>query len=360
MLKSCLTCKIEFEAKTTAMWCSKECKKLHTKKCIEENKRLKAEEQKRSFVQTDDKVQCLICGGAWGSLSSHLSRTHNITADEYRARFNVGSEAIFSKKNLALMSERMAGSNNIAAGHGGRLSPFSKNNKKLDGKTELEKEAFVKESVDKWIKTVPKEDRPMNVEYWVKRGMTEEDARAEVSRRQATFSLEKCKERYGEEEGLKRWQERQDNWIGTINSKSFEEIQAINQSKIWKSGSMSKVSKELFEHLNIENARWGSKNGGEMMVQLSNKRTMIDFSVGKKIIEFYGDYWHAHPEKYPDDSAIFKRRKGYVTASYIRQQDNERITELTAMGYDVLIIWEDDYRKNKEGTIEKCSTFLKE
>jgi G:T-mismatch repair DNA endonuclease (very short patch repair protein) len=332
------------------MWCSKECKKAHTKKCIAENKRLKAEEQKKSFVQTDDKVQCLICGGAWGSLSSHLSRTHGTTADEYRARFNVGSEAIFSKKNLERMSERMSGSNNIAAGHGGRLSPFSKNNKKLDGKTESEKEAFVRESVDKWIKTVPKEDRPMNVEYWVKRGMTEEEAKAEVSRRQTTFSLEKCIERYGEEAGLKRWQERQDGWMKTINSKSFEELEKINQSKIWKSGSMSKVSKDLFEHL----------NGGEMMVQLSNKRTMIDFSVDKKIIEFYGDYWHANPEKYPDDSTIFKRRKGYLTAAEIRHQDKNRIIELTSMGYDVLIVWENEYRKNKKGTIEKCLEFLKE
>jgi len=332
MLKSCLTCKIEFEAKTTAMWCSKECKKVHTKKCVEENKRLKAEEQKKSFVQTDDKVQCLICGGAWGSLSSHLSRTHNITADEYKARFNVGSEAIFSKKNLALMSERMAGSNNIAAGHGGRLSPFSKNNKKLDGKNESEKEAFVKESVGKWIKTVPKEDRPMNVEYWVKRGMTEEDARAEVSRRQATFSLEKCKERYGEEEGLKRWQERQELWHSNYKKSNY-----------------SKISQELFFNLvdYVPDAQFAEHTGEKIFKTLNGSVYKLDFwsPSTKKIIEFDGDYWHS--EK-------------LLQANPGRNENRDKEILSTDKSIRIMHVKEIEYKQNKKGTIEKCLTFLKE
>ncbi len=314
------------------MWCSKECKKAHTKKCIAENKRLKAEEQKKSFVQTDDKVQCLICGGAWGSLSSHLSRTHGTTADEYRARFNVGSEAIFSKKNLERMSERMSGGNNIAAGHGGRLSPFSKNNKKLEGKTESEKEAFVRESVDKWIKTVPKEDRPMNVEYWVKRGMTEEEAKAEVSRRQTTFSLEKCIERYGEEAGLKRWQERQELWHSNYKKSNY-----------------SKISQELFFKLAeaISDAQFAERHGEKVFKTLNGSVYKLDFwcpSI-KKIIEFDGDYWHS--EK-------------FLQANPERNANRDKEILSTDESIRIMHVKEIEYKRDKKGTIEKCLEFLKE
>lgn len=36
MLKKCLTCQTEFESKSKSLWCTKECKALHAKKCREE------------------------------------------------------------------------------------------------------------------------------------------------------------------------------------------------------------------------------------------------------------------------------------------------------------------------------------
>lgn len=68
--------------------------------------------------------------------------------------------------------------------------------------------------------------------YWVNRkGYTVEEAKQKVSERQKTFSKEKCIEKYGEEEGLKRWQERQDKWQNTLNAKTAKEKRKINSLK---------------------------------------------------------------------------------------------------------------------------------
>lgn len=61
--------------------------------------------------------------------------------------------------------------------------------------------------------------------------MTEEEAKIALKESQTTFSLKKCIEKYGEIEGTKRWEERQDKWQNTLNSKSEEEKIKINMSK---------------------------------------------------------------------------------------------------------------------------------
>lgn len=69
------------------------------------------------------------------------------------------------------------------------------------------------------------------IEYYVKQGYTEEEAKALVKERQSTFSLEKCIEKYGENEGIARWKERQEKWQNALKSKSQEEIDEMNKKK---------------------------------------------------------------------------------------------------------------------------------
>ena len=200
------------------------------------------------------------------------------------------------------------------------------------------------------------------VGYYLVRGHSNEDAKRLLAEAQTTFSLEKLVNKYGEAEGAKRWQARQDIWQNTLNAKSFEEQEDINQRKIWKSGSMSKVSQQLFEQINIPGARWGKKtkiNAGEMMIELSKKRrVMIDFSFEQKLIEFHGDYWHANPSKYKPEDIIITRRTGPTTAKDIWETDSQRAASLSSLGYQLLIVWEHDFKTNPQETIEKCKAFL--
>ena len=69
------------------------------------------------------------------------------------------------------------------------------------------------------------------LEYWINKGFTEEEAKIKQKERQTTFTLQKCIETYGTEEGTRIWQQRQDKWQRTINSKSSEEQNRINKNK---------------------------------------------------------------------------------------------------------------------------------
>ena len=70
-----------------------------------------------------------------------------------------------------------------------------------------------------------------SIEYYLKKGLSEEEAKAALKERQATFTLEKCIKRHGLEEGIKIFNERQEKWQNTLNSKTQEEKDAINRSK---------------------------------------------------------------------------------------------------------------------------------
>jgi len=72
---------------------------------------------------------------------------------------------------------------------------------------------------------------PTRIEYWLAKGYSVEDAKLKLSDHQATFNLEKCVKRYGELEGQRIWQDRQDRWQKTLNNKSDEERAAINKKK---------------------------------------------------------------------------------------------------------------------------------
>ena len=80
-------------------------------------------------------------------------------------------------------------------------------------------------------------------EYWIEKGFSEEDAKKKVSNIQTTFSKEKCIEKHGNEKGLVIWQERQNKWQDTLNSKSKEELDFINAKK-------SQVFKQLINDFN--------------------------------------------------------------------------------------------------------------
>lgn len=51
--------------------------------------------------------------------------------------------------------------------------------------------------------------KPTRIQYFIDKGLTEDEAKITLKERQATFSLEKCIMKYGKIEGTKRWKERQ-------------------------------------------------------------------------------------------------------------------------------------------------------
>lgn len=198
-----------------------------------------------------------------------------------------------------------------------------------------------------------------NIEYWLKKGYSYEEAGEMLKERQTTFSKEICIEKYGGELGLEKWNERQEKWIKTLDSKSDEEKIEINKKKI--SGAQySPISQRLFWDLyNLignNKTKFGELNNEFILVK--NKKCFaydyVDIN-RKKCIEFNGDFWHCNPDEYNEN--YVHRVKG-IKASEIWEKDKMKNKIIIERGYDVLIIWESEYRKNIEETLKKCLDFL--
>ena len=71
----------------------------------------------------------------------------------------------------------------------------------------------------------------LNKKYYMEKGLSEEEAVLALSQRQRTFTLEKCIEKYGYDEGVFIWQKRQEKWLTTLDSKTPKEKEEINLKK---------------------------------------------------------------------------------------------------------------------------------
>lgn len=69
------------------------------------------------------------------------------------------------------------------------------------------------------------------IEYWLAKGYSYEEAKLQLKNRQSTFSLKKCINKYGEIDGLKIFNNRQEKWQKTLKNKSKTELKKINKSK---------------------------------------------------------------------------------------------------------------------------------
>lgn len=125
------------------------------------------------------------------------------------------------------------------------------------------------------------------LQYWLDKGLSLDDAKKVLSERQSTFSLKKCIEKYGKSEGEKKFQERQDKWQKTLNSKSNDEIQKINESKCVKAAYIK---------------RYGEEKGLELYkTYVNNMGPCFRKSRQRKI---NGEYFF---EKYNDQEVAYKK-----------------------------------------------------
>lgn len=200
-------------------------------------------------------------------------------------------------------------------------------------------------------------------DYWVKKGYTLEEAESTVSEKQSTFSLRKCIEKYGEEKGIEVWKSRQEKWIKMLDSKSDEEKMEILRKKTFANKAYSKISQELFFSI-IENEMVDKKNAffyllnEEKILEHGKDIFKPDFIYNNKIIEFFGNYWHANPKFYSNFKKKIRRGTKNYSVESIWKIDEYRLNFFKKNGYEVLVIWEEDYRKDKKTTIKKCIEFL--
>lgn len=224
------------------------------------------------------------------------------------------------------------------------------------GFSEEEAKIKVSENQKNAAKSVDFDKRllPSNIEYWIKRGLTEEEAKVEVSNHQRTFTLQKCIDKHGEGTGNLIYTKRQVKW----------------QTSLIENGNLkcgfSRISQELFYRLLDE---YSFKEKIDVFFATKNKEYFISLKGGEfyqydfvdrnkmKIIEFNGDCYHANPIKYNENDKPNPFRQN-LTASDIWAKDKRKTEVAIENGFQLLTIWESEYKKNKELTIKKCLDFL--
>jgi hypothetical protein len=232
----CLECSIQFEGYHTSRFCSKHCQKIYSDKKYWKKK---IEESHKQFNDTQELglnyVECGLCKYRSKDLAQHSS-IHNLSQDEYRNLYG----SIKCQEKI----DSIKGKNNPWFDHKGSLSPFSKNFIKYN---DSESATEIIEELKKKAKQTQteNENNPLTIEYFLKKGFSKELAKESLRERQTTFSLEKCVERFGKEEGLKTWERRQEKWLSTLNNKTIEEKNFINKKKSTKINYKTLWSKSL-------------------------------------------------------------------------------------------------------------------
>lgn len=279
----------------------------------------------------NNEVECEICKTKMKDLTSHIFRKHGMKAAQYREKYK--NAQIRCDALLKQQSERISGDKNPGYQHGGKLSPFSEN--------------FVG-GIDKISETKQKAKRNKHIlnkdttkiEYWLDKTNGDiEKAKELLSKRQSTFSLEKCIDKYGEKMGKQIWLDRQERWHKNYKKSNFSKI---SQELFWGiSDSLSSLDGIYFAQLNGDKKLDDSGINHELRLRL-DRVVLPDFIDvnSKKIIEFDGTYWHG------------------IVGRGNKQRDNERDDMYKKYGYTVKRVSEQEFKVNKIGVIAECVTFL--
>jgi hypothetical protein len=203
-----------------------------------------------------------------------------------------------------------------------------------------------KEGVKKWVEREDKRSEAgklgsANLQYWLNKGYSEDEAKIKRSERQTTFSKEICVEKYGKEEGLKRFNERQKKWLLSNKRSNFSKV---SQKLFWEviNNDNSILNNEIFFATFDEGIKDESGKNYEYRLDVIESFILPDFfdKTTGRIIEFDGVYYHRKSPQ--NDLREVKRDKMIIDS-----------------GYKILHVNELEYKKNKQEIIDKCVAFLK-
>lgn len=339
-------------------------------------------QSKKTMTRVDEQdpntfVVCLECNTKHPQIThTHLKKAHNMTLDEYASKHKIDKTQLYCVNVRKLRSVTLE---NMIAKYG-------------------EEDGLIR-----WNQYKAKQAYSNSFEYkQEKRGWTKEQYDAYNDSRACT--KENFVKRHGKKEGNKRWNnycERQSyagvaeeyfiekfgaesgkqKYIDVCNSKSHTKESFVKRYgqelglQKWQSwsadinsfGRQSKIALEMFdailERLPTEKHEYiyfDSKNYEYTFVCSTHRPLFVDFydATTRRVIEFAGDYWHGNPDVFEES---YYNLIACKTAKELYDKTLERNKILEEVhGCKVLLVWENEYMKNKEETLGKCLKFLNE
>jgi hypothetical protein len=179
-------------------------------------------------------------------------------------------------------------------------------------------------------------------------------------------------DKHGEKKGkivFEKWKKSQDHLSLDFFIKKYGEVKGnLKYKEICKKikdtrtfSYYSKTSQDLFKEVCLrlslfDKSIFAMNNKWEFSIKYNDSKFFYDFKYKNKIIEFNGDMWHANPDIFAETdmpNPFFK-----ISAKEIWAHDKIKNELAKNSGYEILIIWENDFLKNKEKIINNCIKFL--
>lgn len=281
-------------------------------------------------------LRCEICGHREkANLKNHLEAEHNLTTKQYRSKYpNSKTMTGHSKRTVEYWIYKKGYSHAEAKE---AVKNFQSLGKKNYIKSKI-KTGLTQEQAQKlWNKKQAK-CSPRSMQYYLDKGMTEEQARQEQSKLQSKFST---------------------------NSPRFSGHNHTEETKKQISSANRKIAYQVGPSIMAKRFRNKSENGVRSNIEIKCYNELkqvfpklkanmevgnyiVDMLLDKIVIEFYGDFWHRNPKYYLAEDLHYGK-----TSEAIWKYDKRRAQSINKEGYTTVVVWETDWKNNKEQVIEE-------
>ena len=375
----------------------------------------------QTFYVEEEKLKCMICGFASNQLVSHIKAKHNMSSKEYKNAFLGAKLGKFTNAQIEKMNQTRP-----VEGSGRQLylSKREKNNQEIESLgwrplvcemckfetnlsliSHITRKHKIKMSdyhvlyqdcvvqrnspqqkrkhsnamkerhsdPEKLQKFLEWRSFPSEIKHWIKKGLTEDKAIAEVAKFQSSQSLKGNNQKTRE---LRSKKSKGDNNPMSLQSIALRENVSIEEAKMLtpaygRSGELhpfygkhhtedartkiaANMPKTKYNRSKAEDeiAEVLKSNNIDLVQNVGVSTYNVDIFIKEKklIIEYFGDMWHCNPSKYKENE--FNNRIKMI-ASERWNLDRIKIEKLQSLGYNVLVVWEDDWNKKRSEQITR-------
>lgn len=323
-----------------------------------------------------DHVICKQCGKSFKQLTYKHLKHHNLTTKQYCEKYQLSPGQLLSDSTRQLSKVTLS---NMIKSYGQQQGTrrFDQYRKKQAYTNSLEYKQFkhnwTKEQFQQYNKS-----RAVTLQLCINRHGVQKGTQVfeKYCNKQAYAGnkMQYFVQKYGKTEGQKIYRQ-----IGKQKAITLENMIRVHGQTIgiqvfnrWlniqsKTGfGKSNISQQCFKEVSFKIGRNDLKfreNHGEQHFYINKKIYYVDLydPATKRIIQFYGSYWHADPKWYEAKDEIPYPSNKNILAQQIWKRDQERLNVLIKQGAisQVLVIWENDYNNNKEQIIKRCIQFLR-
>jgi hypothetical protein len=292
------------------------------------------------FDISDYNHECLECGMKFANnigLGVHISQKH-FTAEEYYIKFHKKSE----EEGFCKWCKTATAFNNFNDGYNNFCYNTSCN---VNYYNKFENRHECGESISK--SQIESQNMPNQIGYWTKKGYSEEQAKALISERQTTNSVEAImkREKCDIDTATGKRKEITKKWLESFPKQNYSNV---SQELFWK---IHDLIKDDYKEIHFATILNGTKTSdginNEYRIETDTSIRSLDFYIKdvNKVIEFNGSYWHSSVSR---------------DVNYSVERDIKRNEEvIRTLNCRLLVVNELDYYKDKNKVVEECIQFIK-